>query len=342
MGWHVCDYPARTTLDPQQNLYVACYQSNNVLEVAPDGTVTQLMDGTGDGAANPLRGPYGVAYRDGRLYVTGVGTNNAFPINLAKQVPLPAGWSSDCSSWPPPQRSCEGAPGRRVEPSPAQPRGAAPPCRDRLMQPPHEARRSPMDRLFVPWYRRSDVNTAFAIVGLLVPPLLWFVCFNLITGKVYYTRRSQPGRIETWSGGNRVTAYLVLGVQVLAIVYGIGSIAWVSTASRPAAEAVVSRYFEALKDRRMPHPPRELYASKFWSVVTPSQYDELIVTIRRDLGVPRSYERVGIGVDTDGSVRLIYDVEYDRGRHTKETFDLGELTPGEGIRIMRHEIQPRN
>jgi hypothetical protein len=86
---HVCDYPMRIVLDPAQNLYVACYASYIVVQVAPDGTVTELMDATGDGAANPMGAPHGLDYRDGRLYVTGVSTNNAFRITLVKQVPMP-------------------------------------------------------------------------------------------------------------------------------------------------------------------------------------------------------------------------------------------------------------
>ena len=86
---HVCDYPMQIVLDPARNLYVSCYGSYVVVQVAPDGTVTELMDATGVGAANPMGAPHGLDYRDGRLYVTGVSTNNAFRITLVKQVPIP-------------------------------------------------------------------------------------------------------------------------------------------------------------------------------------------------------------------------------------------------------------
>jgi hypothetical protein len=96
---HVCDLPQRMALDPEGNLYVACYESINVLQVSPGGAVKELMDERGDGAENPIRGPHGVAYGGGRLYVTGMWTHNAYRIDLAKQVPLPWGAALALAAW---------------------------------------------------------------------------------------------------------------------------------------------------------------------------------------------------------------------------------------------------
>jgi hypothetical protein len=62
----------------------------------------------------------------------------------------------------------------------------------------------------VPWQRRSWVNTLFAFVGLTIfPPLVWWTCFNLITGDVYYNAE-QDGRLITWSRPNKLVAVILL------------------------------------------------------------------------------------------------------------------------------------
>jgi len=62
----------------------------------------------------------------------------------------------------------------------------------------------------VPWYRRSWVNTLFAFVGLTIfPPLVWWTCFNLITGDVYYNDQ-RDGILITWSRPNKLVAVLLL------------------------------------------------------------------------------------------------------------------------------------
>jgi hypothetical protein len=62
----------------------------------------------------------------------------------------------------------------------------------------------------VPWHRRSSVNTLFSFVGLTVfPPLVWWTCFNLITGDVYYNVE-HDGRLMTWSRPNKFVAALLL------------------------------------------------------------------------------------------------------------------------------------
>lgn len=189
----------------------------------------------------------------------------------------------------------------------------------------------------IPWYRRSDVNSAFVVIGLLVPPLLWFVCFNLITGDVYYTRRGGAGRLETWSTPNRAVAYGVVIAQLGVIVYLYGALFFSAARNKPAAEALVARYFDAMKHPATENPPRELYGSGFWSAMSDADLEKLNATIHRQLGALRSYELVGFKTSSSGKVRLIYTVQYEKGR-VKETFWLGELKAGEGMRIQGHEI----
>lgn len=188
----------------------------------------------------------------------------------------------------------------------------------------------------IPWYRRSDVNTVLALAGLLMPPLLWFVCFNLITGEIYYSRPVGPGRVETWSRGNRYLAYLLLGAQLLLMLYLYSSVAWVSVADRPEAEAVVSRYFETRK-RPMADPPRDLYGPKFWGAVSPAQFEEHIGSIRARLGAVESFDLVSVEVGSDGWIGLEYDVLYERGRQ-RESFLVGRSGDDSTMRIEGHNI----
>ncbi len=69
--------------DSAGNLYAAAAGSDNVFQVKPDGTVTEIIDATGDGQGNVLNTPENVAV-DGsnRIYVTGAGSDNAFRIIL--------------------------------------------------------------------------------------------------------------------------------------------------------------------------------------------------------------------------------------------------------------------
>jgi hypothetical protein len=70
----------------------------------------------------------------------------------------------------------------------------------------------------VPWYRRSAVNTLFSFVGLTIfPPLVWWTCFNLITGDVYYNAE-HDGRLMTWSKPNKFVAALLLFFHAAMIV----------------------------------------------------------------------------------------------------------------------------
>lgn len=68
-------------VDSRDNLYVSAPSSNQVFEVAPDGDLTLLIDGSGDGSGNPLDGPTDIALDSQRnLYVAGINSWNVFKI----------------------------------------------------------------------------------------------------------------------------------------------------------------------------------------------------------------------------------------------------------------------
>ncbi len=75
------DGPIAVVRGPDGSLYVACRDGDNVLKRAPDGTVTELIDATGDGAGAVLDHPYDVALgADGSVYVCGWLSHNAFRV----------------------------------------------------------------------------------------------------------------------------------------------------------------------------------------------------------------------------------------------------------------------
>lgn len=196
----------------------------------------------------------------------------------------------------------------------------------------------------IPWHRRSDVNSVFAVIGLLVPPLLWFVCFNLITGDIYYPRPVGQGRIETWSRPNRILAYFLPVVQLplILIAFSMVHIAThlsaLPAAKQPEAEAVATRYFEAMKDPARVDPPKELYGSQFWKTVSQPQLERVNAFVHDHLGAVKGFELTGTTLMLSGKIRLEYDVRYERGR-AKDSFLLGESAPGEGMRILGQHVE---
>ena len=62
--------------------------SSNAFKISPGGTITEIIDATGDGAENVLDFPTGVALdAAGTVYLTGVQSDNAFAIPPATVVP---------------------------------------------------------------------------------------------------------------------------------------------------------------------------------------------------------------------------------------------------------------
>jgi hypothetical protein len=64
-----------------RNVYVAGYTSSNAFKITPSGTITQIIDASGDGAGHTLSHTYAIAV-DGAasVYVAGIDSNNAFKI----------------------------------------------------------------------------------------------------------------------------------------------------------------------------------------------------------------------------------------------------------------------
>ncbi len=55
--------------------------SSNAFKITPGGVITEIIDGTGDGASNQLFFPEAIAVdRSGNVYVTGLFSDNAFKI----------------------------------------------------------------------------------------------------------------------------------------------------------------------------------------------------------------------------------------------------------------------
>jgi hypothetical protein len=78
--WEGSDHMS-VAVDSLGNVYAAAYQTNNVAQVAPDGVVSIVIDGTGDGLGNTLVRPIGLTIdASDNVYVCGGGTNNAFKI----------------------------------------------------------------------------------------------------------------------------------------------------------------------------------------------------------------------------------------------------------------------
>lgn len=66
----------------------------------------------------------------------------------------------------------------------------------------------------VPWFRRSVVNIVAAVIGLIIPPFLWFVCFVLFTGDVYTPRKDDSGKLKTWGPGSKWVVLIIAGLQI--------------------------------------------------------------------------------------------------------------------------------
>ena len=66
--------------DSSGNVFVTGAISNNVFQITPGGTITQIIDSTGDGT-NTLDDPRNIATdSSGNVFVVGKNTNNAFKI----------------------------------------------------------------------------------------------------------------------------------------------------------------------------------------------------------------------------------------------------------------------
>ena len=79
----MCRAPFLVATDRNGAVYTVCQDPNNVFRIDPDGTLTEIIDGTGDGSSDLLQ-PHGLAV-DSALndYVSGGASNNVFKIDVA-------------------------------------------------------------------------------------------------------------------------------------------------------------------------------------------------------------------------------------------------------------------
>ena len=87
---------AGVAVDGRDNVYVTGEYSNNVLRITPGGTISQVLDFTGDGLGNILWRPRGIAAdATGNVYVVGRESRNVFEIEFYDYYtavkPFPAG-----------------------------------------------------------------------------------------------------------------------------------------------------------------------------------------------------------------------------------------------------------
>ena len=69
-----------TTVEGSANVYVTGFFSNNAFKITPDGTITEIIDETGDGT-NSLNGPEDIAVdAAGNVYVVASNSDNGFKI----------------------------------------------------------------------------------------------------------------------------------------------------------------------------------------------------------------------------------------------------------------------
>ncbi len=67
----------------------------------------------------------------------------------------------------------------------------------------------------VPWFRKDSINSAMMFVGLVIPPAIWLVMLNLITGKIYQNHYDDQGNLRTWSKGNKIAAWILLVISII-------------------------------------------------------------------------------------------------------------------------------
>ena len=75
----------------------------------------------------------------------------------------------------------------------------------------------------VPWYRKSSINSIFILLSFiscgLIPGIL-AVCIIVLTGDVYSNNRDDHGNLKKWGPANKVAAFILLLINIGAVVYG--------------------------------------------------------------------------------------------------------------------------
>lgn len=66
----------------------------------------------------------------------------------------------------------------------------------------------------LPWFRKSEINSLFVILGLFFPPFIWFVAYTLATGDIFYKKPDKDGKLRKWSSANKVVAWIIIAFQL--------------------------------------------------------------------------------------------------------------------------------
>ena len=70
-GGNLLDGTRGVAVDASGNVYVTGLYSDNAFQISPSGTISEIIDSTGDGGSG-LDGPFGIAVdASGNVYVTG-------------------------------------------------------------------------------------------------------------------------------------------------------------------------------------------------------------------------------------------------------------------------------
>lgn len=72
----------------------------------------------------------------------------------------------------------------------------------------------------LPWYRKSEVNSALMIVHLVtfgLLPLLLVTCLALVSGDIYHKQLDEQGNLRTWSLPNKILAYTFLAGPIVLV-----------------------------------------------------------------------------------------------------------------------------
>ena len=65
----------------------------------------------------------------------------------------------------------------------------------------------------VPWYRRSNFNSALLFLQLFtwaIFPVSICVCIVLLTGDIYLNKKNTDGNLQIWGFGNKIAAVVLL------------------------------------------------------------------------------------------------------------------------------------
>lgn len=77
----------------------------------------------------------------------------------------------------------------------------------------------------VPWRRRSGSNVFLVMLGMLIPPLLWWAVGNCLTGRIYTHVKNRHGYLESWCAASKFAAVIVLVFQTAVLALAIPAFA---------------------------------------------------------------------------------------------------------------------